>query len=99
MTVLVRNKTVSTVDTRTVIFTANSKTRITAFTAANNVTSNVDYKAYIGGVIIPLKTVVRDRFDSGSSLINHTMNTGETLEVENSQANGLVFNMSGEINV
>jgi len=99
MTVLVRNTTVSNVDTRTVIFTASSKTKITAFTATNALTSSVSYKAYINGVIIPLKIVVRDRYDLGSALVNHTMNQGETLEVENSQANGLVFNMSGEVDV
>lgn len=102
---LVNGRNVSAIDTIVTIYTSPSGgagTIITAFTAANNSSTSVSYKAYIYnsvgdavGAITPLKIVVRDRFDSAPSITNHVVPAGGTLRVENSAANGIDYYLTG----
>ena len=106
--VMVNNQRSTTADTIEEFFTAATAgasgkgARITAFTASNNTTSCVSYKAYIYdsagaavGAIVPMKIVVKDKFDSASSAVNQTIPAGGTLRAENSTASALNFYMSG----
>ena len=77
-------------------------TRITKFSAPNNTTASVDYKAYIydsSGVmqsaIIPQTTVVRDRVDLGASIVGHLIPPGGSLRMECSEADGIKFYVTG----
>lgn len=77
-------------------------TIITAWTATNNTGSNRLYKAYIFDLsgtllqaIIPLKIIVRDRFDLGSGITNQFVPGGGTIRVESDLANSIVFRVSG----
>lgn len=77
-------------------------TVISAFTASNDTTSSKTYKAYIydsfGAVVsavIPQTIVVRDRADSGPSIVNQTIPPGGTLRMESSSAGGLSFYVTG----
>jgi hypothetical protein len=104
-TILVNNRKVSDVDTITTIYTAPTSgggTVITAFTVSNSSTASVSYKAYILDVIgdavdpvVPLKIVVKDKFDSAPSIINQVITSGGTLRVENSTGDSLSFYVSG----
>jgi len=78
-------------------------TVITAFTASNNTASNKTYKAYIftaagtnEGAIIPVKIVVRNRFDVGASIVNQIIPAGGTLRMESSAADSIIFTVSGK---
>lgn len=103
--VLAFNEQVTAADDIQVIYTSPSSgngTRVKAFTASNNTTTSVSYKGYIynsAGVmvnaVIPMKIVVRDRFDTGTSVLNQIIPAGGTLRVECSQANSLNFYVSG----
>lgn len=80
-----------------------SGTRINAFTASNDTTSSIDYKAYIydasGAVvnaIIPQTTVVRDRADLGPSIVGQLISPGGSLRIESSVASGLLFYVTGD---
>ncbi len=77
-------------------------TRITKFSAPNDTTSSIDYKAYIFNsaeevqqAIIPQTTVVRDRVDLGASLVGHLIPPGGSLRMEASVANGIQFYVTG----
>jgi len=77
-------------------------TIITAFSAINNSGVNASYKAYIydaGGAAvnptIPIKIVVRNRFDVGPSITNQLIPNGGTLRVESSAAGSITFLLSG----
>ncbi len=77
-------------------------TRITKFSAPNDTTSSIDYKAYIfnsaGTVqkaLIPQTTVVRDRVDLGASIVGHLIPPGGSLRMEASVADGIEFYVTG----
>ena len=103
--VLIPNTTISTVDTITSLYTspsAGAGTVIRSFTVSNNSAASASYKAYIFdstgtvvGAIVPMKIVVKDRFDSAPSAVNQTIPAGGTLRAENSTASALNFYMSG----
>jgi len=104
-TVLVDNTTVSDPDLVTQVYsspTTGAGTLITAFTATNISPASVSYKAYIvdktgvvGGPVIPQKIVVKDRFDSGPSIVNHVIPAGGSLRLENSTGDGISFFVTG----
>jgi hypothetical protein len=78
-------------------------TLIAAFTATNNTGANQSYKAYIydstGGLIdavIPLKIVVRNRFDLGAGIVNHLIPPGGSLRMESSAADSIAFRVTGK---
>jgi hypothetical protein len=97
---------IPTVDTITTLYTSPSSgngTTITAFTAANSSGANASYKAYVydsaGTAVdpaVPLKIVVRNRFDLGASIVNQIIPAGGTLRIENNIANSLSFKITGE---
>jgi hypothetical protein len=103
--VLINNSKIASVDTITELYTSPSSgagTIITAFTVANSSTASASYKAYIydstGNAVepvIPLKVVVRDRFDPGRSIVNQIVPPSGTIRAENSAANALNFYASG----
>lgn len=77
--------------------------RITAFTASNNTIQSASYKAYIydssGALIeaiIPMKIVVRDRFDLGPSIVSQIIPPGGSLRMESSTANSIAFRVTGK---
>lgn len=77
-------------------------TIITAWTATNNTGSNRLYKAYIYDAsetllqaIIPLKIIIRDRFDLGSGITNQFVPGGGSIRVESDLADSIVFRVSG----
>ena len=102
---IIVNKTISTVDTIEVLYsapTAGLGTVITALTVSNNSGASASYKAYIYdstgtavNAIIPLTIVVKDRFSSAASAVNQVIPAGGTLRAENSTASALNFYMSG----
>ena len=72
-------------------------------TITNNTASNKTYKAYIftaagtnEGAIIPVKIVVRNRFDVGASIVNQIIPAGGTLRMESSVADSVIFTVSGK---
>lgn len=102
--VLFVNTKISSVDTVETVYTSPSTsqgTKLTALTVANSSGSSVSYKAYIyavsgeGDPIVPLKIVVKDRFDSAPSAINQVIPSGGTLRIENSTADSLSFTATG----
>ena len=107
--VLVFNAANKFVDTLEIFYTSPPSsvsgakgTRITKFTAPNNSTSSIDYKAYvfdsagtIKEAVIPQTTVVRDKFDLGASIVGHLMPPGSTLRIESSVANQMQFYVTG----
>ena len=77
-------------------------TRITKFSAPNDTTSSIDYKAYIFNSAgeqqkarIPQTTVVRDRVDLGASAVGHLIPPGGSLRMEQSVADGIEFYVTG----
>lgn len=77
-------------------------TVITAFSAVNNSGANASYKAYIYSAagtavnpVIPIKIVVRNRFDVGPSITNQLIPNGGTLRLESSAAGAITFTISG----
>ena len=103
--VLIQNSTISSADTITTLYTSPSEgdgTVIRSFTVSNNSAASASYKAYIYdsagaavGAIVPMKIVVKDKFDSAPSAVNQTIPAGGTLRAENSTASALNFYMSG----
>jgi hypothetical protein len=82
--------------------TGGNGTIITAFSAINNSGINASYKAYIydstGAAVdpvIPLKIVVRNRFDVGPSITNQLIPNGGSLRMESSAAGSITFRVSG----
>ncbi len=102
-TVLVNSLTNTLANTIETIYTAPPNgTIITSWTATNNTGSNRIYKAYIFGLdglplqaIIPLKIIIRDRFDLGSGITNQFVPGGGTIRVESDLADSIVFRISG----
>lgn len=77
-------------------------TIITAWTATNNTGSNRTYKAYIFDIsgsflqaVIPLKIIIRNRFDLGPGITNQFVPGGGSIRVESDLANSIVFRVSG----
>jgi len=103
--VLINNTTITAVDAITPLYTSpagKGGTIITAFTVSNNSAASVSYKAYIFDktealveAIVPLKIVVKDRFDSGPSIVNQVVPEGGTIRAENSTSDGLNFFATG----
>lgn len=104
-TLLIDNQVIGTADTVETLYTspaAGAGTLITAFTVSNNSLASASYKAYIHGsgvesvdAVVPLKIVVRDRFDSGPSIVNQVVPAGGTIRAENSTAGALSFYATG----
>ena len=105
--ILVSNKTNAVIDSIESFYTATSAnneglgTRVNAFTASNDTTSSIDYKAYIfdasGALVspvIPQTTVVRDRFDLGAPIVGQLIPPGGQLMIESSGA--LSFYVTGD---
>ena len=77
-------------------------TVVVAFTASNDTTSSKTYKAYIYdasaslvSAVIPQTIVVRDRANTGPSIIDQTIPAGGTLRIESSAADSLSFYVTG----
>lgn len=97
----------SSANTIEVFYTSPSSsdgTLITAFSATNSSGANASYKAYIfdssGTVlepVVPLKVVVRDRFDLAPTITNQLIPSGGTLRMESSTANSVTFRVSGVV--
>jgi len=100
--ILVFDASNSAADTVQSFYPAEVDTQILAFTATNNSTASVSYKAYIyssaGGqrAIVPQTIVVRDRFDLGVSAVGFLIPAGGSLRMESSEANALSFNVVGQ---
>jgi hypothetical protein len=102
---IISNTKISAPDVITTLYTSPSSgggTIVTAFTVSNNSTASAYYKAYIydstGAVVdpvIPLKIVVRDRFDVGASIVNQVVPAGGTIRAENSTGDALNFYATG----
>lgn len=105
--VLVNCATNSASNSIEVFYTSPSSsdgTLITAFSAINNSGVNASYKAYIYdssglslGAVVPTKIVVRNRFDTAPSIINHLIPSGGSLRMESSAANSITFRVSGVV--
>ena len=101
--VLVNSVTSNAANTIETIYTAPADgTIITAWTATNNTGSNRSYRAYIfdlsGAVlqaVIPLKIIIRNRFDLGSGITNQFIPGGGSIRVESDLADSIVFRISG----
>ena len=79
-------------------------TIITAWSAVNNSGVNASYKAYIfdssGSTLnplVPVKIVVRNRFDIGPSITNQLVPAGGTLRMESSAIGAIDFRVSGVV--
>lgn len=102
-TVIVESVTNDAANTIEDIYTAPPDgTIITAWTATNNTGSNRTYKAYIFDItgtplqaIIPLKIIIRNRFDLGPGITNQFIPGGGTIRVESDLADSIVFRVSG----
>tara|TARA_R110000823_G_C15498774_1_gene452911 strand:+ start:87 stop:419 length:333 start_codon:yes stop_codon:yes gene_type:complete len=77
-------------------------TLINAFTATNNTDSNKTYKAYIYDAsataldaVIPLRIIVRNRFDLGPSIVGQLIPAGGTLRMESSASQSVTFRVTG----
>lgn len=77
-------------------------TRISAFTASNNSTASASYKAYIydssgaaKAAVVPLKIVVKDRFNLAPSIVGHIIPPGGSLRMESSTAGAITFRVTG----
>lgn len=78
-------------------------TIITSFAATNNSESNKTYEAFIfnqdGSVkeaVVPLKILVRDRYDLGPPITNQLIPSGGSLRVRTSAIGSPVFRVTGE---
>ena len=105
--ILLVNKAVNTVaDTPESIYTSpvdGNGTIITAFTAANNSTSNKSYKAYIvesGGSTtnpqLPFRIIIWADIDLGTGIEGQTIPPGGSLFVEASAIDSVYFTVSGK---
>lgn len=103
--VIINNSKIAVADVITTLYTSPSGgagTIVTAFTVSNSSGASASYKAYIydqsGAVVdpvIPLKIVVRDRFDVGASIVNQVVPAGGTIRAENSTGDALNFYATG----
>jgi|GEM_PF-4364701 len=95
----------SAANTAEAIYSAGDNTIITAFTVTNNTGVNRSYRAYIydssgnsTGAITPLKFVKNNSgYDLAPSIVGHIIPVGGTLRVESSEANSLVFRVTGRL--
>lgn len=79
-------------------------TLITAFSATNSSGANASYKAYIfdsSGTaldpVVPLKIVVRNRFDLAPTITNQLIPNGGSLRMESSAIGSITFRVSGVV--
>ena len=103
--VLVNAQKIAAADTVVSLYVSPASgqgTVITAMTVSNSTNSSASYKAYIYDsteamvdAIVPMKIVVRDRYDLAPSAVNHVIPAGGSLRAENSAANSLSFTLSG----
>ena len=104
---LIVNKGVNTIaDTPEIIYTSPTNgngTIITAFTAANNSSSNKSYKAYIvdkddtaNNPQLPFRVVIWDDIDLGTGIEGQTIPPGGTLQVEANDIDAVYFTVSGK---
>ena len=100
----VENAVADTIETLYTSPASSDGTIITAFSAVNNSGVNASYIAYlydsVGGLIsavIPLKVVVRNRFDVGPTITNQLIAPGGSLRVESSAAGSITFRVSGVV--
>ena len=98
----VQNNTANAIETFYTSPSDGAGTIITAFTATNNAGSNRTYKAYIFDssgstleAVTPLKKIIRNKFDPGSSIVNHIIPAGGTLRMESDLADSIVFRVTG----
>jgi len=77
-------------------------TIITAFTATNNTGANASYRAYIvdlsgviKGAVLPLKVVIRNRFDPGNAIVNQVIPAGGSLQMETNIIAAIDFHVTG----
>ena len=75
---------------------------ITAYSAVNNSGVNASYSGYVYDKaetavkqIIPVKIVVRNKFDVGASITNHFIEPGGTFRASSSAAGSITFHVSG----
>lgn len=75
---------------------------ITAFTATNNTGANASYRAYIFdksgvilGAVLPLKVVIRNRFDPGNAIVNQVIPEGGSLQMETNIIGAIDFRVTG----
>lgn len=102
---LVNSAQSTAIDTIEVFYTSPSQgggTKITAYTAANNTSSNKSYKGYIfdstGTIldaVVPNRIIVRDRFDPGASIVGQLIPAGGTLRFESSSIAGISWRVVG----
>lgn len=105
-TVLVNSAQSTAVDTIESFYTSPAQgagTTITAYTAANNTTSNRNYKGYIfdatGSLldaVVPNRIIVRDRFDPGASIVGQLIPAGGTLRFESDAIAGISWRVIGK---
>ena len=79
-------------------------TFITAFSATNSSGAIASYKAYIfdsSGTaldpVVPLKIVVRNRFDLAPTITNQLIPNGGSLRMESSAIGSITFRVSGVV--
>ena len=104
--VLVNSAQSTAVDTIESFYTSPSQgagTIVTAYTAANNTTSNKNYKGYIfdatGSVldaVIPNRIIVRDKFDPGASIVGQLVPAGGTIRFESNAIAGISWRIVGK---
>jgi hypothetical protein len=77
-------------------------TIISAFTATNNTGANRSYKAYIfdasGSLleaVVPLKIIIRKKFDLGASIVGHLIPPAGSLRMESDLADTIAFRVTG----
>ena len=76
-------------------------TIITAFTATNNTGASASYRAYIvdssgviKGAVLPLKVVIRNRFDPGNAIVNQVIPQGGSLQMETNIIGAIDFHVT-----
>jgi hypothetical protein len=100
--ILVFNAKNAAADTIQTFYPAEVDTQILTFTASNDSAASVSYKAYVYGetgtpdAVVPQKIVVKDRFDLGASIVGKLIPAGGSLRMETSDADALLFNVTGE---
>lgn len=105
--VVCRNQSNVGADTIEIFYTADAGITgvlVTSFTATNDGTSSVSFKAYLydaGGnpvnSVIPFSIVKRDRANYGPSLVGQIIPPGGSLRIECSAIGGLNFNAAGQV--
>lgn len=98
----VENQAANTIEILYTSPVAGNGSIITAYSAVNNSGVNASYSGYVynkAGTtvkqIIPIKIVVRNKFDVGASITNHFIEPGGTFRTSTSAAGGITFHVSG----